>query len=145
VTPDDVALVQATLPGLADRTEDLSRAFYARLFALDPGLRPLFPVDMEGQQAKFVATLGEVVAAISHLDRFLVDVRALGAAHVGHGAEVGHYALVGEALAWALRTTLADAWTPAVGHAWALAYNLVAETMLAGAAEGGVGRGPSVG
>jgi len=134
MTPDDVATVQATLPDLGPRTDELARAFYTRLFALDPALRPLFPTDMEAQRLKFVATLGEIVAAISRLDRFTAAAGALGVAHVGHGAEVRHYELVGEALGWALRTTLADAWTPAVGHAWAVAYNLVAETMMAAAA-----------
>jgi hemoglobin-like flavoprotein len=135
MTPDDVAAVQATLPGLGARTDELARAFYARLFALDPTLRPLFPTDMEAQRRKFVATLGEIVDAIGHLDRFVAQARDLGAAHVRHGAEVRHYALVGEALGWAVRTTLADEWTPAIGASWAVAYNLVAETMLAGAAD----------
>jgi len=135
VTPDDVATVQATLPDLGPRTDELARVFYARLFALDPTLRPLFPTDMEAQRLKFVATLGEIVDAISRLDRFTAAAGALGVAHVSHGAEVRHYELVGEALGWALRTTLADAWTPAIGHAWAVAYNLVAETMMAAAAQ----------
>lgn len=134
MTPDDVATVQATLPALGARTDELARAFYARLFALDPSLRSLFPVEMDAQRRKFVATLGEITHAISHLDRFVDQVGALGAAHVTHGAEVRHYAPVGEALLWAIRTTMGDGWTPEVGTAWAVAYNLVAETMLAGAA-----------
>ncbi|HEV7720009.1 MAG TPA: globin domain-containing protein [Iamia sp.] len=135
MTPDDVATVQATLPDLGPRTDELARAFYTRLFALDPTLRPLFPTDMEAQRQKFVATLGEIVGAISRLDRFTAAAGGLGVAHVTHGAEVHHYELVGEALGWALRTTLGDAWTPAIGHAWAVAYNLVAETMMAAAAQ----------
>jgi hemoglobin-like flavoprotein len=135
MTPDDVATVQATLPALGERTDDLARAFYDRLFALDPTLRSRFPTDMDAQRRKFVATLGEIVDAISHLDRFVAQVGALGVAHVGHGVEIPHYALVGEALVWAIRTTLADDWTPAVGAAWSVAYNLVAETMMAAATE----------
>ena len=95
MTPDDVATVQATLPDLGPRTDELARAFYARLFALDPTLRPLFPTDMEAQRQKFVATLGEIVAAISRLDRFTAAAGALGVAHVAHGAEVRHYAARG--------------------------------------------------
>ena len=135
MTPEDLTRVQAMLPSVAARADELSLVFYARLFALDPSLRSLFPGDLAAQRAKFVATLRAIIEALTPRDAFVPPVAELGADHIRYETKVKHYTVVGDALLWALRTTLPESWTPAVGEAWALAYDLVAETMLGGAAD----------
>ena len=58
---------------------------------------------------------------------------ALGARHRAYGVRAAHYRLMGGALLAALADRSGDGWTPELAEAWSLAYNLIAETMMAGA------------
>ena len=137
MTPEARALVRASwdaLAGDAARLGALGERFYGRLFALDPGVRPLFAaVDMAAQRGKLVAMLGAVVRVLDEPDRLVPTAAALAARHVGYGALGRHYDLVGEALRGALADVLGDALgaraTPAVLAAWAEAYALLAAVM----------------
>ena len=51
--------------------------------------------------------------------------------HVRYGAEVAHYAVVGEVLLYALQTCLGpELWTADVALAWLTVYSVMLETML---------------
>ena len=52
----------------------------------------------------------------------------------GYGVRATHYQILGEALLAALAAILGDTFDAPTRQAWTLAYNLVAETMLEGAA-----------
>jgi hemoglobin-like flavoprotein len=85
------------------------------------------------QRARFARELSEVVRTIRSLDVFEPAVRALGVRHRSYGVRVGHYRIMGAALLEALAAALGPVWTTEAAEAWALAYNLTAETMLSGA------------
>jgi hemoglobin-like flavoprotein len=138
MTPEQIQMVEDTV-GAVD-LQILAADFYARAFRRDPALLEMFTSDPTVQQARFAAELAEIVASIRRLDRFCPAVRALGARHRGYGVRAAHYRLMGEILLDALATALGSQWTPAVEEAWALAYALTAETMLAGALEAPPGR-----
>jgi hemoglobin-like flavoprotein len=74
------------------------------------------------------------VQAIPSLDELLAHTQALGARHVGYGVRAADYQTVGAALFAALAAVLGDDFDPETQQAWAVAYNLMAETMLDGAA-----------
>jgi hemoglobin-like flavoprotein len=112
----------------------MTSRFYEDLFDRDPTLRPLFTTDMAVQRTRFTEKLTEIVWAISDLDALLAHTRALGARHAGYGVRAAHYDTVGAVLLDALAGVLGDAFDPATREAWAMAYSLVAETMLEGAA-----------
>ena len=134
MTPEQITLVQSSFGRLGPRLPDLATAFYQRLFERDPALRSLFTTDMTEQKVKFADKLAEVVRAIRHLDELLAHTRDLGARHVGYGVRAVDYPTVGQALMDALGDVLGNGFDPATREAWTLAYNLVAETMLEGAA-----------
>jgi methyl-accepting chemotaxis protein len=134
VTPEQISLVQSSFEGLGDRQPELVTRFYGELFGRDPALRPLFPADLDGQQARFAAKLAEIVRAIPRLPDLTGLTWALGARHAGYGARAGDYQTVGGSLLAALAATLGDDFDEATRQAWELAYSLVAETMLEGAA-----------
>jgi hemoglobin-like flavoprotein len=71
---------------------------------------------------------------IPRLDELLAQTRALGARHVGYGVRAADYRTVGVALLDALAAVLGDDFDAPTREAWATAYNLMAETMLDGAA-----------
>jgi hemoglobin-like flavoprotein len=72
---------------------------------------------------------------LRNLDPIVPKLRELGARHVGYGARPEHYPVVGEALVAALVSIAGEHWTSEFESAWQGAFELVAATMLAGAAE----------
>jgi nitric oxide dioxygenase len=113
---------------------DLAAQFYRELFRRDPALRALFTTDMAEQQVRFAEKLTEIVESIPRLDELLGHTHELGARHVGYGVRVADYWTVESALLDALAVVLGDGFDAPTREAWSVAYSLVAETMLAGAA-----------
>jgi hemoglobin-like flavoprotein len=134
MTPEQITLVQQSFERIGPDLSVLSTQFYQELFARDPALRALFTTDMALQKVRFSDKLTEIVRAIPHLDELLAHTRALGARHVGYGVRVADYRTVGEALLAALAAVLGDSFDDETRDAWDIAYNLMAETMLEGAA-----------
>jgi hemoglobin-like flavoprotein len=133
MTPDQVALVQSSFSQLAHDPDGVARAFYARLFALDPSLRLLFGGDMARQRGKLMRMLGTAVSGLGDVHTLLPVLRELGARHVHYGVHDPHYAAVGEALLLTLRAGLGERFSPQVEEAWAAAFAIVSDTMKAGA------------
>jgi hemoglobin-like flavoprotein len=135
VTPEQIALVQATFARVQPIAETAAALFYERLFTLDPALRPLFHGDMREQGRKLMTMLQVVVNGLTRLEALVPAVRALGRRHVGYGVTDDHYATVGAALLWTLEQGLGAAFTPEVSGAWAAAYTLLAGVMQTAAEE----------
>ena len=134
MTPEQIALVQSSFASVGPRLPDLGAHFYRELFTRDPALRALFNTDLAEQQIRFVEKLTEIVRAIPHLDELLLHTRDLGANHVGYGVRVADYSTAGNVLLDTFAVVLGDEFDGPTREAWALAYNLVAEIMLEGAA-----------
>ena len=134
MTPEQITLVQSSFQRLGPQLPAMATRFYQELFARDPALRPLFTTPMAEQKVKFAQKLTEIVRAMPSLDELLTHTRALGARHVAYGVRAVDYRTLGDALLAALAAILGDSFDAPTREAWALAYNLVAETMLEGAA-----------
>jgi len=134
MTPEQITLVQTSFERLGPDLPTLATRFYEELFARDPALRAMFTIPMAEQKVKFTEKLTEIVWSMPRLDELLGHTRALGARHVGYGVRATDYRVLGDALLTALAAVLGDSFDDATREAWALAYNLVAETMLEGAA-----------
>jgi nitric oxide dioxygenase len=116
--------------------EEMAAAlFYARLFELDPTLRPLFTSDLKAQGKKLMSSIELVVTGLENPERIIPAVRTLGKRHAGYGVQPEHYAVVGEALLWTLEKGLGSAYTPEVKAAWVSAYGLLSALMQEAAAE----------
>lgn len=124
-----VELVQATFRLVQPIAADAARLFYARLFELDPALRPLFKHDLSEQGTKLMTALAFVVRSLQAPHVILPVVRDLGRRHAAYGVRDEHYATVGEALLWTLQQGLGEAFTPDVRDAWTAAYTLLADEM----------------
>ena len=128
-------LVQASFRNVVPIADVAAALFYARLFELDPSLRPLFRGDLEAQGRKLMHMLSVAVRGLDNLDRLVPNVQALGRRHVGYGVTAAHYATVGEALLWTLEQGLGEDFTPSVREAWTAVYTALAEVMQQAAAE----------
>ena len=135
MTPQQIALVRESFAKVVPIREQAAALFYERLFAIDPGTRPLFRGDMKSQGAKLMAAIGAVVKSLDHIDTMLDDLRALARRHDGYGVRAEHYASVGAALLWTLEQGLGFGFTPEVRDAWAAAYDLLSSAMIAATSE----------
>lgn len=133
----DVRILKSSFAVVERRAEHAVKYFYSHLFWHNPGLRELFPSsaeDMERQRDRLFAALTHVV---THLESgtLVPYLRDLGRDHRKFLVGPEHYAAVGTSLIAALAQTSGDAWTPAVEKAWYEAYQVIADTMTAGAAD----------
>ena len=131
MTPEKIHMVQASFDKILPVAETVSALFYNRLFELDPLLRPIFPVDLQGQGHKLIAMIHVVVANLGRLDTVVPAIQALGRRHSSYGVADQHYETFCAALIWALERCLADDFTPEVRGAWVEMYAVLSNTMKA--------------
>lgn len=132
---EQINLVQASFAEVRPIAPVAAELFYARLFTLDPSLRPMFKGDLVHQGRMLMAMLNSAVNGLTQLDTMMPVVRQLGARHAKYGVRDEHYATVGSALLWTLEQGLGEKFTPAVREAWAAAYDMLAGVMQIGAIE----------
>jgi nitric oxide dioxygenase len=133
MTPSEIALVRASFAAVVPLKTAAAAMFYERLFAIDPSTRPLFRGDPAIQGAKLMAALAHVVRALDRPATVAADLQALARRHAGYGVIPAHYDSVGAALLWTLERGLGAAFTPEVRDAWAAAYQMLSDVMLAAA------------
>ena len=122
-------LVQQTFAMVAPIADAAAAIFYARLFELDPSIKPLFKIDIEEQGRKLMQVLAVAVRGLDDLPTLVPVVQALGARHAGYGVKDEHYGTVASALLYALEKGLGDKFTPEVKDAWVEVYTILANTM----------------
>lgn len=129
MTPDQIALVRTSFADVQPMAAIAARNFYARLFELDPALRPLFSSDMAEQGRKLMSMLGLAVGLLEDLPKLDAALQRLGQRHAGYGVRQSHYDTVGQALLDTLQALLGPTFTPPVKAAWAALYGHAAQTM----------------
>jgi hemoglobin-like flavoprotein len=134
MTPESQRLVRDSFAKVAPIAPAAASMFYARLFVLDPSLRPLFKGDMAEQGRKLMTMIGTAIANLHRLDSIVPAVRDLGRRHGGYGVQPAHYNTVATALLWTLEQGLGDQFTPATRDAWVECYTVLARTMQEAAA-----------
>ena len=130
MTPRQIALVRQSWVRVQPVADEAAKAFYDRLFELDPALRPLFRNDMLEQGRKLMAMLSVAIHALERVDS-LAGLQDLGVRHARYGVKPEHYPRVGEALLWMLEEALGRAFTAEVKEAWGAAYARLARRMQA--------------
>ncbi|HUG21134.1 globin family protein [Piscinibacter sp.] len=129
MTPQQVALVQASWQKIVPIKDKAAELFYGKLFEMDPSLKPLFKGDMADQGRKLTAMINTAVVNLHQLDGIVGAVQDLGRRHVGYGVKDEHYDTVGGALLWTLGAGLGDAFTDDVKTAWTQTYGILASAM----------------
>ena len=131
----DLEALETSFDLVAPRGDELMDDFYARLFEAAPAVKPLFPADMKKQKTMLLAALVLLRKSLRNLDGIAPTLRALGARHVGYGAQPEHYGVVGATLITSLAAIAGDDWKREYATAWNAAFGIVAATMLEGAAQ----------
>ena len=131
MSPHQITLVRASLARIAPQAECIGLDFYARLFRDNPGVRAMFPTPPAEQAGKLMAMIAMIVAALEQPQRLHAMLCALGDRHAGYGARQAHYDAVGAALLQTLHHHLGAQFDGELGDAWAAAYAVMAERMIA--------------
>lgn len=129
MTPEQITLVQTSWQKVVPIKEKAAELFYAKLFDLDPTLKPMFKGDMVEQGRKLTAMLNTVVSKLNNLADIVPAVQDLGKRHVAYNVKDEHYDTVAAALLWTLGAGLGDAFTADVKAAWTEAYTILATAM----------------
>jgi hemoglobin-like flavoprotein len=129
MTPEQKILVQTSFAKVLPIAPLAATLFYARLFELDPSLRPMFKRDLTEQGRMLMSVLRLAVNGLDDLDKIIPAVQQLGVRYAAYHVRPEHYDTVGQALLWTLRKGLGDDFTPEVEEAWAAVYTLLANTM----------------
>jgi hemoglobin-like flavoprotein len=132
----DIDALETSFDLIAPRGDELMDRFYSGLFTAAPAVKPLFAgTDLRRQKSMLLAALVLLRKSLRDLDAVVPALHALGARHVAYGARPEHYPVVGQVLIAAMAEVAAEAWRPAYEAAWAAAFAVVTDAMLAGAAE----------
>mgnify|MGYP000131100923 CR=1 FL=1 len=111
---------------IADVAADI---FYKKLFEYDPSLKALFKGDMKKQGVMLMSTLKVAVKGLDNLEELVPVLQKLAIKHLDYGVKVEDYTPVGNALIFALKTGLADAFTEELKNAWIAVYKVIANVM----------------
>jgi hemoglobin-like flavoprotein len=130
LTEQQITLVQSSFKDVAPIADVAAELFYARLFELDPTLRPMFRGDLKEQGRKLMQMLSVAVNGLNKLDKIVPAIQDLGKRHVTYGVREKDYQTVGTALLWTLEQGLGSNFTPDVKEAWSAVYTLVATTAM---------------
>ena len=129
MTPKQIGLIGVTWDKVLPIAETAADLFYAKLFELNPELKPLFKGDLKEQGAKLMTMLDTVVKSLDNLEAIISAAQKSGAGHVGYGVKDEDYDTVAEALLWTLGQGLGDDFTDEVKEAWIAAYVILSNVM----------------
>jgi len=135
MTPQQIRTVQESFLKIAPIAEIAADLFYARLFELDPSLRPLFKSDMKRQGMTLMTMLGSAVRGLANPQSLVPVLQGLGRRHVSYGVKESHYDTVGQAFIDTLAHAFGEDFDADTREAWTAAYSLMSALMKMGARE----------
>ena len=131
VSDRDIEIVRSDWEKVELMAETAATLLYDRLFALDPGIRLLFPPDLAEQKLKVIRMLGASIYGLSEPEVLIPILHLLGRKHFAFGVRERDYATLADALLWTLRMGLGEAFDGEHETAWKRVYAELAEHMQA--------------
>lgn len=108
----------------------LGDLFYTKLFTDHPGLRKMFPKDMNEQNKKLIDMITVIVGGWDWQNGPSQDVIQMGKRHIQYGVKPTHYDMVGQSLIWTLAQGMGSDWTDELQSAWLACYKSLSSAML---------------
>jgi nitric oxide dioxygenase len=130
--------IDASVPVLKAHGLAITTRFYARLFEAYPELKHLFNMGNQAngvQQQSLAAAVFAYAANIDQAQALAPVIERIVHKHASVGLRPEHYPLVGTQLLGAIADVLGEAATPELIAAWAEAYGLLADTLIAAEAK----------
>lgn len=131
LSPQTIAIVQATVPALADHGAAITGAMYRRLFQ-DPEIAALFNTANQQNGAQLHALATAILAYARNIENLAAlgpAVERIAQKHIGYAIKAEHYPHVATALLGAIAEVLGEAATPEILAAWGEAYWFLADIL----------------
>jgi len=130
VTPvSNWRLVKQTFAAATSDSVATSEYFYARLFAVNPGIRALFPTSMTVQRERMFDALSRVIRSLDSEPECTALLRQIGREHRRYGVLEKHCAWFFAALRDTVEHRAGSLWTAEACAAWQRATEYFAATM----------------
>ncbi|PFH12097.1 nitric oxide dioxygenase [Collimonas sp. PA-H2] len=126
--------IAASVPVLREHGVSITRCFYQRLFAAHPELKNIFNMPNQESGSQQQALASAIFAYAANIDNpaaLAPVISRIVQKHVSLGIRAEHYPIVGKHLLDAIAEILGVAATPDLLAAWAEAYGLLADTLIA--------------
>lgn len=130
MTERQLLIIKSSWSSVMQQPQEAGELFYQKLFEINPSLQALFKNDQELQTRKFISMMTVFVSKLQHTEELANVLDALAKRHVGYGAKVSHYPMVGKALLAVLAQQLDQRWNLETQQAWELMYQTVADSMI---------------
>lgn len=133
LTLDQVQIIKATVPVLAQHGETITTKFYHDMLEAHPDLKNIFNNTHQatGHQPRALAgSLSAYASNIDNLGALSPDLELICHKHASLYILPEHYNIVGEHLLGTMKTVLGDAATPEILDAWGAAYWQLANIMI---------------
>lgn len=131
--PNKLEIIKATLPVVKEHGEEITKAFYKRMFTNHPELKNIFNMthQITGHQPKALADAVYGAAAnIEDFSQIMPVLERIGEKHRSLQIKPEHYPIVGENLLGAIKEVLGDASTDEIVGAWADAYDVISDVFI---------------
>lgn len=150
ITPEQIAIVKATVPVLQEHGNTITAVFYNHLISENESLRNVFSKTSQDTLRQPRALASSVLAYATYIDdlpKLAHAVERIAHKHVSLQVTPAQYDVVGAYLIRAIGEVLGAAATPAIVDAWTVAYGVLASVFIgregqmyqANAAEGWTG------
>jgi len=126
--------IEASVPVLREHGGAITQAFYRNLFVEFPALTNLFNMGNQAngsQQQSLASAVFAYAANFDNADALAPVVSRIVHKHVSVGITEAQYPIVGRHLLAAIQEVLGDAATPELLAAWAEAYGILADVLIA--------------
>lgn len=133
LTPEQVQIIKATVPILAEHGNTITTRFYGNMLRENPELNNIFSNthQVTGHQPRALAmSLYAYASNIDDLGVLSPTVELICQKHASLYIRPEHYDIVGTYLLAAMKEILGDALTPDIHDAWAAAYWQLANLMI---------------
>jgi serine/threonine protein kinase len=140
---DDASIVGASLARITPAADALFATFYDEMFAANPTLRQMFPVDMHEQRAKLASAVRLAVENLRSPERLVPVLEDLGHRHAGYGVVPEHLSSFESALLSVLSRFDGPNWDSQTAGAWQRALRAIGSAMQQGLARSGGAPGTS--
>lgn len=133
LTPEQIALIKATVPVLEQHGVTITTVFYRNMLAAHPELNDVFNTANQANGHQQRALAGALLAYASHIDNLAVlgpAVELICNKHASLYIQPRDYEIVGKYLLEAMGEVLGDALTDDLRNAWATAYWALANLMI---------------
>lgn len=131
MTLSDLQMIRSTFAEARLAPEHFAGAFRHRAVSLDPSLNKLIPPVDAAQAARIVDTIAIVLDGLDAAGSTAAKEQAFALRHRWAGIQPRHYATIGQALLDALAARLGPRFSDAARAAWANAFVLLAEALMA--------------